>query len=165
MFLVPAMKLARIAFALVLGTLWAVPALAAESYTYDPIGRITDVAYANGGSIHYTYDANGNVLSVVTSLATAVEEGGAPVQFALGPATPNPGSGTRTIAFSTPIPDHVTLRAYDVAGRVVAMLVDGNLPAGRHILRFDTDRWGSGVYYYRLTMTGHTRSGRMVVLR
>src|SRR3989442_9367555 len=45
-----------------------VSSYAAETYQHDAIGRLTDVAYANGSSFHYTYDANGNVLSVITSL-------------------------------------------------------------------------------------------------
>jgi YD repeat-containing protein len=143
-----------------------VPAKAAETYAYDALGRLTNAAYANGGSIHYTYDPNGNLLSVVTTLAATAVDGTHPTfDFALGQALPNPGSGPRNIAFSTPVRAHVTLRAFDVSGRVVATLVDGTLEAGRHSLRFFTDRWGNGVYYYRLDMAGRVRSGRMVVLR
>ncbi len=138
---------------------------AAESYQHDPIGRLTDVAYANGGSLHYTYDANGNILSVVTSLATAVEGAGPPLEFALGPTTPNPGSGARSITFSTPARGHVTLRVFDVSGREVATLYDRVLDAGHHNAQFSTDRWGNGVYFYRLQMGGRVRAGRLVVLR
>ena len=144
-----------------------VPASSAtETHAYDALGRLTDVAYANGGLLHYTYDANGNLLSTVTSLAATAAEGVRPTyDFALGQALPNPGSGPRDIAFSTPTRAHVTLRAFDVSGRVVATLVDGTLDAGRHNLRFFTDRWGNGVYFYRLEIAGQVRSGRMVVLR
>ena len=142
------------------------PASAAETYQYDAIGRLTDAAYDNGGSIHYTYDANGNLLSIVTSLAaTAVEGAGAPLQFALGPSTPNPGSGARSIAFSIAARGHVTLRVFDVAGRAVATLFDRDLPQGRYVARFASDRWAGGVYYYRLTSAGRALTGRMVVLR
>src|SRR5262245_53839268 len=75
---------------------------AAETHQHDNVGRLTDVAYQNGGSLHYTYDANGNILSIVTSIATAVEEGQTSLQFALGPTTPNPGSGPRHLVFSIP---------------------------------------------------------------
>jgi YD repeat-containing protein len=138
---------------------------AVENYQHDAIGRLTDVAYANGESLHYTYDANGTVLSILTSLASGVEGGGPALQFALGPALPNPGSGPRNLVFSTPSRGHVTLRVFDVSGRQVATLVDTELSAGPHSLRFFTDRWGNGVYYYRLQMAGRVRSGRMVVLR
>ena len=144
---------------------WASLALAAETYQHDAIGRLTDVAYANGGSIHYTYDANGNIVSVVTSIATAVEESGAPLQFVLGPTTPNPGSGQRSVAFTIPSRGHVTLRVFDVTGREVATLYDRTMDPGRYVARFSSDRWSGGVYFYRLELGGRVRSGRLVVLR
>ena len=144
---------------------WAPLALAAETYQHDAIGRVTDVTYANGGSLHYTYDANGNVLSIVTSLTTAVEDASSPLQFALGPTTPNPGSGPRSMAFTIPARGHVTLRVFDVSGRQVATLYDRVLDAGRYDAQFSTDRWGNGVYFYRLQMGGRVRAGRLVVLR
>ena len=143
----------------------AVPALAAETYTYDTQSRLTSITYQNGGSLHYTYDANGNILSVVTSLATAVEDASAPLQFALGPTTPNPASGPRSMAFTIPARGHVTLRVFDVSGRQVATLYDRVLDPGRYTAQFSTARWGSGVYFYRLETAGRVRSGRLVVLR
>jgi YD repeat-containing protein len=138
---------------------------AVETYQHDALGRLTDVAYANGGSLHYTYDANGNILSVITSLATGVEGNGPPLQFALGPTTPNPGSGARNMAFTIPARGHVSLRVFDVSGRVVATLYDRVLDPGHYNAQFSTDRWGNGVYFYRLQTAGHVRSGRLVVLR
>jgi YD repeat-containing protein len=138
---------------------------AVEMYQHDAIGRLITVTYANGGSFHYTYDANGNVLSVVTSLETGVDAGHGPLQFALGPTTPNPGSGARSVAFTIPTRGHVTLRAFDASGRLVATLYDRALDPGRYSAQFSTDAWGSGVYFYRLEMSGHTRAGRLVVLR
>lgn len=143
-----------------------VRAPAAESRQYDALNRLTDVAYANGGLIHYTYDANGNLLSIVTSLAaTAVDPAPARYEFALGPVLPNPGSGARHVSFSIPQSARVSLRVFDVQGRQVATLLDAQLPAGRHNLEFSSDRWGNGVYFYRLAIPGRVRSGRLVVLR
>jgi YD repeat-containing protein len=138
---------------------------AVENYQHDAIGRLIDVAYANGSSFHYTYDANGNLLSIVTSLATAVGDESAPLQFALGPTTPNPGSGARNMAFTIPARGHVALRVFDVSGREVATLYNRVLDPGRYNAQFSTDRWGNGVYFYRLETAGHVRSGRLVVLR
>ena len=151
-----------IAFAL---ALWSTPALAAESYTYDTQSRLTDVGYQNGSSLHYTYDANGNIVSIVTSLVTAVEGGPSTYQFALGPTTPNPGNGPRDVSFTMPARGRVTLRVFDVTGRLLETLVDHDLDRGRHDVHFFTDRWSAGVYFYRLESAGGVRSGRMVVLR
>jgi len=138
---------------------------AVENYQHDAIGRLTDVSYANGGSFHYTYDANGNILSVIASLATAVGDGSPALEFTLGPTTPNPGSGPRRMAFAIPARGHVTLRVFDVSGREVATLYDRVLDRGRYSAQFSTDRWGNGVYFYRLEMGGRVRAGRLVVLR
>jgi YD repeat-containing protein len=140
-------------------------ASAAETYTYDNQSRLTDVSYQNGGSLHYTYDANGNIISIVTSLAAAVDEGAAAYQFALGPTTPNPGGGSRNVFFTMASRGRVTLRVFDVTGRLEATLVDRDLDRGRHDVRFFSDRWPAGVYYYRLQSAGLVRSGRMVVVR
>lgn len=150
---------------LALALIAAVPAFAAESYTYDNQSRLTDVVYQNGGALHYTYDANGNILSIITSLAAAAEDAEVAYQFALGPTSPNPGGGMRDVSFTMPSQGHVTLRVFDVAGRLQATLVDRDLERGRHDVRFFSDRWSAGVYYYRLESAGRVRSGRMVVLR
>jgi YD repeat-containing protein len=156
----------QVVYALVAAALLAPwNAQAAETYTYDTQSRLTDITYQNGGSLHYTYDANGNSLSVITSLVAAAEEGSSTLRFALGPTTPNPGSGTRNVFFSLPAPGRVVLRVFDVSGKLAATLVDRDLEKGRHDVRFFTDKWTAGVYFYRLESAGKTRSGRMVVLR
>ena len=154
------------AIAAALSLAGAAPAVA-ETYIYDAVGRLTSVSYDNGGSIHYTYDANGNLVAIVTDVSiTAVEGEAVPsFQFALGRATPNPGSGARSISFSIPSRGPVTLRVFDVAGRSVATLVDDLYDPGRYVARFSSDGWAGGVYFYRLTFEGRTHSGRMVLLK
>jgi len=143
------------------------PAPAAETRQYDTIGRLTDIAYGgSGGSIHYTFDANGNILSIVSSTGTtAVDGSGRPLAFDLGPARPNPGTGPRAIGFAIPVRGHVTLRVLDVSGRLVATLFDRELEPGRYTAQFSTSRWGAGVYFYRIDAGGQTRTGRLTVLR
>src|SRR5262245_60055205 len=129
----------------------AAPAHAGESYVRDAQGRLTDATYNDGSAIHYTYDANGNVLSIVSSGATnGVDPKPAVYEFALGPVTPNPGSGDRRIAFSIRSAGRVRLHVTDVAGRSVATLYDRDLPPGRHTVSFSSARWAGGVYFYRL---------------
>jgi YD repeat-containing protein len=159
------MTRARLLSALLVLAFAAGPARAAETRQYDAIGRLTDIVYDGGSSIHYTFDANGNVLSIVSSTGTAAVEGSGALSFTLGPATPNPGSGPRTIAFSIPSGGHVTLRVLDVSGREVAKLFDRALGPGRYSAQFSTARWAAGTYFYRLEANGRTRSGRMTVLR
>jgi len=145
----------------------APPAHAGETYAHDAQGRLTDATYADGSAIHYTYDANGNILSIVSSGATtAVEPHGPEVfAFSLGSATPNPGAGNRRIAFSIATAGHVRLRVTDVAGRAVATLYDRDLEPGRYTAAFSSARWPGGVYFYRLESAGRSLTGRLAVER
>ena len=158
--------IARPVLAAVLTAVLLAPASAvAESYTYDAIGRVTNVTYDNGSSIHYSYDANGSALSIVTSVGTTGVGGPpqGPLAFALGRPTPNPGSGPMTIPFTIPARGRVVLRVYDASGRLVATLADDVFEPGAYMARFSSDRWPGGAYFYRLALGSRSLSGRMVL--
>ena len=74
-----------------------------------------------------------------------------PDQFELTGNYPNPFNPQTTIGFSLPEAATVRLTVYDLLGRRVALLVDGNLAAGKHEVRFDASNLPSGQYLYRLT--------------
>ena len=83
---------------------------------------------------------------------------------------PNPFNPITTIAYGLPAPGHVTLRVYDVAGRRLRTLVDGEQPAGwREAAWNGLDENGrpaaSGVYLYRLSAHGSVRTMKMILLR
>ena len=84
----------------------------------------------------------------------------APPAFRLNPCRPNPFSTGVNISFSLEKPGHASLTIYDVQGRAVRHLVDGNRPAGAQNMRWDgrNDVGGalpSGIYFYRLQAGGH----------
>lgn len=83
---------------------------------------------------------------------------------------PNPFNPVTTIGFTLDQTGQASLTVYDVAGRAVRKLVDGELAAGRHEARWDgLDEAGlrvpSGVYLYRLEANGAGSTRRMVILK
>ena len=60
---------------------------------------------------------------------------------------------------------NVTLRVYDVLGRLTATLFDGTAPIGTHSVQFDASDYPSGVYIYQLETPGFTTSRKMVLLK
>jgi hypothetical protein len=84
---------------------------------------------------------------------------------ALRPVFPNPSGATARIAFSLRSEARATLRVHDVAGRVVARLVDGMLPAGDYVRVFQAPPGAHGVYFAELVVGDQRISERLVVAR
>jgi flagellar hook assembly protein FlgD len=76
-----------------------------------------------------------------------------------------------TISFDLPHASGVRLRIYDVAGRMVRLLIDDRPhEAGRYSVRWDGSnhngrRVSSGVYFYRLDAGSYSKVRRMVVVK
>jgi hypothetical protein len=84
--------------------------------------------------------------------------------------SPNPFNPSTSIGFYLPRPGNVRLEIFDVNGRLVDLLADGQFAAGEHSVDWDgRDRAGSmatsGVYFYRLTAGKESLSRKMVLLR
>jgi hypothetical protein len=78
---------------------------------------------------------------------------------------PNPFNPATTIAFTLPETQFVTLKVYDITGRVVADLVNNNLGAGQHQFSFDGSQLASGIYFYRLQAGPNTLVRKINLLK
>lgn len=76
---------------------------------------------------------------------------------------PNPANGSTTISFNLPSAGPVSLRVYDLHGKLVNELVNGSISAGRHSYTMDLSGVGSGVYFYELRSTGSTFTRKLMV--
>ena len=76
---------------------------------------------------------------------------------------PNPFNFSTIIEFVLPREEHVTLSLYDILGRKIKDLVNGEVSAGAHAQRVALSNLSSGVYYYVL-QTPTTRVSRKMVL-
>ena len=71
------------------------------------------------------------------SLATSANPGAVPTSLRLLPAVPNPFNPRTTISWDQASPGPVTVDVYDLAGRHIASLVDGQRRVGRHAVTWD----------------------------
>ncbi len=63
---------------------------------------------------------------------------------------PNPFNPTTKINYSIPHLEYVTLKIYDILGRLVTTLVKGKKQAGNYIAEFNGGNLSSGVYFYKI---------------
>ena len=81
-----------------------------------------------------------------------------PVTTNLLPGYPNPFNHTTNFILELAQRDQVQVEVYNIAGRKVATLVDGQLEQGRHTLAFDASGLASGVY----VVVAQTHTGTLV---
>ncbi|MCH8494697.1 MAG: T9SS type A sorting domain-containing protein [Balneolales bacterium] len=78
---------------------------------------------------------------------------------------PNPFNPETTISFGLPEAGQGQLVIYDLMGREIGRLVDGNLGAGWHQVRWDASRLASGTYIYRIQVAGEAQSRVMTLIK
>jgi len=73
-----------------------------------------------------------------------------PPTYAFEQSYPNPFNPSTTIRYQLPSESHVSIKVYNVAGQVVAVLRDGIEPAGFRSVTWDASGFASGIYFYDL---------------
>jgi hypothetical protein len=118
----------------------------------------------------FVEDAEGALnLSNPVGMNVAVEAAPLPSAIALEAPSPNPLRVASALRFALPAATDVDLSVFDAAGRRVATLHRGTLPAGRHEVawdgRGDTGApVGAGVYFVRLVAGSAATSRRLLRL-
>jgi subtilisin family serine protease len=120
------------------------------------------VGYASPDTAQFTIDMAQCATPGLVGIAPA------PAGVTFAPASPNPFTTTTRIAFSLARRERVQLKLYNVAGRLVRTLENGELEAGAHMRLWDrrTDAGttaGSGIYFARL-VAGDRMLGQKIVL-
>ena len=118
-------------------------------------------------------DAGGNILSGAppdwhcawetvnddTSDAISVES------YALHAPYPNPFNAATAISFELRDAGFVKLAVYNISGREVRSLVNGNLSAGYHEIAFDGSALASGVYFAVLNAGGQKNVMKLLLIK
>ena len=86
-------------------------------------------------------------------------------EFKLGQNYPNPFNPTTNIQFSVPKNNLVTLKVYDITGKLVSTLVNQNLSAGTYNVDFDASKLSSGVYFYTMQAGNFTSTKKMILIK
>jgi len=85
--------------------------------------------------------------------------------FSLGQNYPNPFNPSTVFPFSLASRAFVSLRIYDVMGRIVATIVSGELPPGRYWREWNASDLASGSYFYRLQSNTLFETKKLLLLR
>jgi hypothetical protein len=142
-----------------------------------PAGEFINVAFAVAAG--YTLD---DVRTAILqsrkvyseNIPTGIEDkdSAVPENFVLEQNYPNPFNPSTIIRFQIPSVDalsgdevRVTLKIFDILGRVIAVPVDGIKAPGNYEVKFDGSRLSSGVYFYRLQVGDFSSVKKMMLIK
>jgi hypothetical protein len=110
------------------------------------------------GTIIYT--ENGGITGI-ESEPTIVNTG----IFELYQNYPNPFNPSTNINFNLPEDMYLIGKVYDITGKEVLKLVDGDFKSGKHSVYFDGTIFNSGVYFLRLSGNKYHKVIKMLLLK
>ncbi|HEX9653789.1 MAG TPA: FlgD immunoglobulin-like domain containing protein, partial [bacterium] len=112
---------------------------------------------AAGPSVSFVGEAQRPTWFAIGSRPTGVEEAPAviPAEFALRQNYPNPFNPETTIRYELPVAAQVSLKIFDIKGRLVAELESGSKAAGAYLAHWNgrnlaSQPVASGIYFYQL---------------
>lgn len=85
--------------------------------------------------------------------------------FSLQQNYPNPFNPSTKISFTIQQNSFAKLRVFDIMGREISTLVNGQLTAGAHSIDFNASALPSGVYYYKLEANGFSDVKKMMLVK
>ena len=133
-----------------------------------PDSILTDTIYSVGNSVNWDsipsnfdqWNFGQNFAVQVTDYPVNLSnENKSPKDFVLYQNYPNPFNPSTRISFQISDFGFVSLKVYDILGNEIAVLVNGNLAAGKYEVEFNINSvenrdLTSGIYFYQLTQEG-----------
>jgi uncharacterized protein YdgA (DUF945 family) len=86
----------------------------------------------------------------ITASGSVVPEEPTALQFKITTA-PNPFINSTILKYELPFDSKVSIKVFDMMGKEVATLVNGEKKAGTYTVSFDAARLSKGIYYYKLS--------------
>lgn len=85
--------------------------------------------------------------------------------YGLSQNYPNPFNPATTIKFQIPVEGNVSVKVYDISGKLVTELVNEFMQTGKHSVQFNGSNLSSGAYYYRIDANGFTDIKKMLLIK
>jgi len=88
-----------------------------------------------------------------------------PVKFSLGQNYPNPFNSNTTIPIIIPQTGKLRLTVYDILGKKIKVLINGEIEPGLHNIIFDGSSLASGVYFFVMNFEEHFQTKKFVIIK
>jgi len=94
---------------------------------------------------------------------------GIPKSYSLSQNYPNPFNPSTKIRFDIPVGTRhgvfVQIQIFDISGRLVEKIVDGNMKTGRYEVEWNAAKYSSGVYFYTIISGDYVETKKMILVK
>jgi len=95
----------------------------------------------------------------------SIDENIIPDHYSISSIFPNPFNPTTTISFSIPQSGMVSLKVYEIAGKLTSTLTDEYMNAGYYNINWNASSFSSGVYLIRMDSGDFTQTQKVVLVQ
>jgi hypothetical protein len=143
---------------------WNYPFLGTNPYVLPVMANITSKMYLSSNSYIEFPIIGTSPFSRFTENEVITNSA---VKFDLSQNYPNPFNPTTSISFSLPenFAGNVSMKVYDLTGKEVAVLVNGQMNSGLHSVTFDGSKLSSGIYFYKISAGSYSDVKRMILVK
>jgi len=78
---------------------------------------------------------------------------------------PNPFNPTTTINITVEIRHATSLNVYDINGRLIDLVFQGELEIGTHEFQWEGTNYSSGVYFIKMKSGDYVQTRKMILLK
>ncbi|MBT7120138.1 MAG: T9SS type A sorting domain-containing protein [Candidatus Marinimicrobia bacterium] len=94
-----------------------------------------------------------------------INENPVPKKFAIVNNYPNPFNPTTTINITVEIRHATSLNVYDINGRLIDLVFQGELEIGTHEFQWEGTNYSSGVYFIKMKSGDYVQTRKMILLK
>ena len=87
------------------------------------------------------------------------------MDYSINTIYPNPFNPITTISFSIPQSGLVSLKVYDITGRVTTTLKDEYMSVGYYDISWDASNYPSGIYFVKMISDGFIQTEKVVLVK
>jgi len=104
---------------------------------------------------------------VTVTTATEISEGSdiIPVEYNLSQNYPNPFNPETTIRYALPNSADVIISIYDINGRFVTNIFDGQKSAGYYTIKWNASNLSTGIYFYQIKANSYTQIKKCMLIK
>jgi hypothetical protein len=107
----------------------------------------------------------GRLVRTTSTIRLSVRRVPTPSNYRLWASAPNPLRDRGTVRFSLPRPEEIRIEVFDLLGRRVLGLAEGEWPAGAHTVPVDAGTLSSGLYFVRMQAGDFRETRRLTIVQ